>query len=134
MREAMGSSWLLYIAFTIIFLFVFFIAFVMNYASAYRAGNFIVTQIEACEGRMNECASSSFSTLSTEVKEKYHYTSEIEYRCENVGNRGVVYKVTLKVAFELPFLGQIGIYNVHTETKTIYDGMCDALNYITKTN
>ncbi len=50
MREALGGSLLLYLIIPIIVLFIFFIAFIMNYASAYRAANYVVTQIENCQG------------------------------------------------------------------------------------
>ena len=55
MREAIGSSWLIYLVIIFIMIYVFFIAFIMNYASAYRAANYVVTQIENCQGKMNDC-------------------------------------------------------------------------------
>ena len=55
MREAIGSSWMIYMVMTFIMVYVFFISFIMNYAAAYRAANYVVTQIENCQGRMNEC-------------------------------------------------------------------------------
>ena len=56
MREAVGGSLLMYLIIPIIIIFIVFIGFIMRYASAYRAANFIVTQIESCQG-YSDCAS-----------------------------------------------------------------------------
>lgn len=118
MREAMGSSMLLYLIIPVIILFVVFIAFIMNYSSAYRAVNDIVAQIEASSG--DGCSIATSEEVRDRIREKYYYTESPT--CTSASNgRGTVYTVSLKVDFELPILGKIGVYDVKAETKTIYD-------------
>lgn len=121
MREAVGSSILLYLMIPIIILLIFFISFIMNYSSAYRAVNDIIAQIEAGGG--GGCGIATSSQTKSYVKDKYYYMDTISCGCTS-NSRGSVYDVTLKVNFELPIFGKIGVYDVKSETKTIYDVFC----------
>ncbi len=126
MREAVGGSMLMYIIIPIIFLFVVFIAFIMNYASAYRASNYLITQIETCEANIDNCNSLPHGKESMEenIRTKYYYRNGVSYSCTN-NAKGSVYKVTLNVNFELPLIGKIGVYKVYSESKTIYNVNCE---------
>lgn len=124
MREAVGGSMLMYIIIPIIFLFVVFIAFIMNYASAYRASNYLITQIETCEANISDCGEiKGKATLEENIKNKYYYHNGVIYSCTD-NSKGSVYRVTLNVDFELPLIGKIGVYRINSESKTIYGISC----------
>lgn len=118
MREAIGGSMLMYFIIPFIFLFVVFIAFVMNYASAYRSANFAVSQIETCNGVFNGCGHFDFDNLVNKLKAKYHYGDSVDISCTENGV-GTVYNVTLHVSFDMPFVGRVGVYDVKSETRTL---------------
>lgn len=122
MRESIGSAWLIYLVLTFILIYVFFIAFIMNYASAYRAANYVVTQIENCQGRMDNCNGKNMAAITKEVANKYHYRSPnnrlIACYVEN-GNGSYVFRVNLPVAFDVPLFGNVRWVSVRAETKSI---------------
>ena len=123
MREAVGGSLLLYLIIPIIVLIIVFIGFIMNYASAYRAANYAVSQIESCDAAMGNCDHSSMEKVQEDVKNKYSYMGDIRVCCyEN--SRGSVYRATLDVEFELPLVGKFSPFSVKSETKTIYGVSC----------
>ena len=132
MREAIGGSWILYIAVIFIMTYVFFIGFVMNYASAYRAANYVISQIENCQGQMDNCGSVTMETITSDIKKKYKYITPkrnpnpegiLTATCKVNGN-GVVYKIELPVEFDLPLLGGLRWMTVRAETKTIQNRSC----------
>ncbi len=123
MREAMGGSMLYYIIIPILFLFITFMAFIMIYASTYRASNYIISQIETCDGSLADgaCAHNSIEKMVAYVRSNYHYTRNIDY-CYITNKKGTMFKVTLYVAFDIPFLGDdLLAFPVGTETKTLYN-------------
>ena len=119
MREAIGSSWLIYLVIVFLLVYIFFISFVMNYASAYRAANYIVTQIESCQG-YSDCKSNYDPKV---VSNKYHYKGPIDVTCKEVtGVKGlVVYDVKLEVEFDVPMIGRLPAFNVKAETKSMHN-------------
>ena len=123
MREAVGGSMLMYIVIPIIILFIVFIAFIMKYASYYRASNYLITQIETCEANMNNCEHTSREKMENDIVNKYHYRDTVNYSCTD-NARGSVYSVALKINFDLPLIGKIGVYEIKSETKTIYNISC----------
>ena len=123
MREAVGGSLLLYLIIPIIILFIVFIGFIMRYASTYRAANYVITQIENCQGDM-KCA--DMVTISKTIKESYGYVDSKEIVspvCIKNG-AGVVYRVDLPVVFDLPLIGGARLISVKAETKTIQNRTC----------
>lgn len=134
MREAIGSSWLIYLAITFILIYVFFVGFVMNYASAYRAANYVVSQVENCQGQLNDCGGSSdiMKTVTETVRKNYGYLTP--NRAPNTQDRinpicikngsGVIYRVELPVEFDVPLLGGLRWITVKAETKTIQNATC----------
>ena len=121
MREAIGGAALINLIIPIIVLLIVFIGFIMNYASTYRAANYVVTQIESCQGLINGDGCSSFkdpSTMSKTLASEYHYHGELGLTCLPVGN-GSVYRVKLDVMFELPIFGKFNPLSVKAETKTL---------------
>lgn len=125
MREAMGGSLLYYIIIPIIFLFIVFIAFIMNYASAYRASNYVISQIETCDADVSHCnhLPDGLNTIGESIRKKYYYTGgfSIDSLCYVQNSKGTVYRVALPVYFDLPLIGRVGVYNVISESKTIYN-------------
>lgn len=123
MREGIGGSMLMYIIIPVVIMFIFFVAFVINYASAYRAANYVVTQIETCQGQMGNCNHADFESIKNVVKTRYHYLDRINYSCRD-NTRGSVWTVTLYVSMEIPIVGLVGVYKVSAETKTMYGTEC----------
>ena len=120
MREATGGSLLLYLIIPIIIIFIAFIGFIMNYASAYRSANYVVTQLETCHGNLDLCDHTSRDLIKEYIKNKYHYLDDVDISCNN-NSKGKVCQVALKVSFEFPIIGGVNIYTVKAETKTMYD-------------
>ncbi len=125
MREAIGGSLLYFIVIPLIFIFVVFIAFIMNYASAYRASNYVVSQIETCDANLSSsgsCGHNDLNSIKEYIRATYHYsnTDKINF-CYIQNNKGTIYRVSLGVYFDLPLIGTIGVYNVVSESKTIYN-------------
>ncbi len=126
MREAVGGSLLLYLIIPIIVIFIVFIGFIMNYASAYRAANYVITQIENCQGQMSNCK--TMSKITEEVREKYIYKTRnnetimpcvVDNGTDASGRKAYVFRVSLPVSFDLPMFGEIRWMYVKAETKTI---------------
>ena len=110
MREALGGGMLMYLIIPIIFLFVAFIGFIMNYASIYRAGNYIITQIEMCDGNIEDCGNNfSKDIMENRVRSQYGYHGPITYYCRS-NLKGAVYSVRLGITMELPLIGKVVIY------------------------
>ena len=134
MREAIGSSWLFYLLIIFLLIYVFFMAFVMNYASAYRAANYVVTQIEVCQAENNvDCEGKDVDALREAIRVKYHYVDSktsggMSICCIDNGN-GSVYRVTLPIDFDVPFIGGISALKVKAETKTINNKTCRASGF-----
>ncbi len=128
MREAIGSSLTLYLFIPIIILIIFFVSFIINYASAYRAANYVVSEIENCQGMMNDCGSTDkLHEITEKVAKEYNYLTpgrtNIVPTCIQNGS-GAVFRVQLPVNFELPIFGSITAINVKAETKTIPNTTC----------
>lgn len=131
MREAIGGSWIYYLVVTFLLIYVFFMSFVMNYASTYRAANYVVTQIETCQAQNNNCGGNDLDTIKTAIWQKYRYKvpdgREMSLSCIDNGS-GSVYRISLPVAFEVPIIGTIDWITVKAETKTIQNISCSSGN------
>ncbi len=126
MREAVGGSLLLYLIIPIIILFICFIGFIMNYASAYRSANYIVTQIENCQGRINNCGEiDEVSDLFDHIRTNYGYIKPNNFSetdltpCYFKSGNSYVFRVSLPVSFDLPIAGTVNFMYVKAETKSI---------------
>lgn len=135
MREAIGSSWLFYLVITFLLIYVFFMSFIMNYASAYRAANYFVTQIETCQALNDDCGGNNYDNIMNSIREKYHYVKprnrDVKVCCINNGKNSV-YRVELPVAFDVPFLGTVNWIKVKAETKTIQNISCSESSWDNK--
>lgn len=130
MREAVGGSLLLYLVIPIIIIFILFIGFIMNYAAAYRAANYVVTQIENCQGQMSNCGSLNADwkdTLYQTIKSKYSYIEPNQSSISpcyivngvNGSSSSYVFRIELPISFEIPLIGVLKPMVVKAETKSI---------------
>lgn len=122
MREAIGGSLMIYLIIPIIVLLIFFVAFIMNYASAYRAANYVVTQLENCQGQVGNCNGIDMQTITEKVISEYKYIPAGRRPispCYFESGNGYIFRVTLPVSFELPLVGNFNPIEVKSETKTI---------------
>ena len=125
MREAVGGSLLLYLIIPIIILFICFIGFIMNYASAYRSANYIVSQIENCQGQFNDCAGMDMDQVFDDIQQKYSYVIPKKVSrndlipCYFKNGINTVFRVSLPVSFDLPIAGTVNFMYVKAETKSI---------------
>ena len=137
MREAIGGSLLLYLILPIIFFFIVLIAFIMNYASAYRAANYAITEIENCQGQVGDCRGVDLTTITKEIRSKYNYITGNNDNdnidaCYFSNGKGYVFRVQLPVSFELPLFGGMNAAMVKAETKTILNVPTSALRQFRK--
>ena len=121
MREAIGGSLLFYLIIPILVILIVFVGFIMRYASAYRAANYIITQIESCQGYLDGSCSTyeSDDKIKQVLRNKYGYAGSMEKTCLPNGNNSSVYRVVLYVEFDFPLIGEFSPFNVKAETKTL---------------
>ena len=128
MKDAIGSSVLLSIILAFLAIFIIFIAFIMNYAMAFRASNYVVTMIERSEGNVKIGSTRDNAhddTLYGALKARLYYNDYLKISCEE-NNNGAVYTVTTSLGFKLPLFDiNIPIY-INNETKTLYNVECNS--------
>ena len=131
MKDAVGSSILLTIILAFLAIFIIFIAFIMNYATAYRASNYVVTMLERTEGNIDigtkNNSKAGDDDLTGYLKQRL-YHGDLFLVC-NDNQNGAVFKVTTMIQFDLPLIDvHLPIY-INNETKTIYDVYCKDTKY-----
>lgn len=119
MREAIGGTWLLYFFLIFIFVFVAFIAVIMNYASAYRTNNYIISTVENLEGNVD------WNNVKLNIKNRFNYDGDIKFCCNKNISSGVVYRVSTYVKFDIPMLGVDLKIPITTDSMTISKGTCN---------
>lgn len=126
MKDAIGSSVLFYVILIFLAIFIIFIAFIMQYATAFRASNYVVTMLERTEGDIDLVNSSNTvgdKSLVGYLEERLYY-GDLNVGCSENSN-GAIYKVTTRIQFKLPlFEVNLPIY-INNETKTIYNVKCN---------
>jgi hypothetical protein len=126
MREATGGTLLLQLVITILAVFVFFIASVMQFSRVYRIKGTIVDAIERAEGGITD------NKELEAVMKKAGYSGPYELCKFDKESRGVYYTLTIYARFTLlPRFASLSV-PVKGETRTIdtgifYDGNQDAL-------
>ena len=117
MREATGGTLLLQLVITILAVFVFFIASVMQFSRVYRIKGTIVDAIERAEGGIT-----NHEELEI-VMRKAGYAGPYELCKFEKDNRGVYYKLTIYARFTLlPRFASLAV-PVKGETRTIDTGV-----------
>lgn len=122
MREVIGGTWLLYFFFALIFIYVAFIAVIMNYASAYRTNNYIISTLENVEGNAN------WDSIKSNVRNKYNYVGDIGYCCMT-NNKGVVYRIKTYINFDIPMITADIKIPITNDSLTVYNGVCEPNDY-----
>ena len=145
MRESIGGTWLFGIVVVFIVLFTSFLAISVNYSKAFRVKNFIVDAIEKYEGHGNDtqqiienynkqigygvgnsCSGrgSGFGKIirsnGTETS-RYCVECHESFASEKNGNRmpKTYYTVTVFFKLDLPIIGNLFVFPVTGQTKTI---------------
>ena len=117
MREAVGGSLLFYIMIGFIFIYIVFIAVIMNYAATYRASNYVITALEESEGEVNR------TTLIESLQDRNYYNG-LSITCSENSNGDAVYRVTTYVNFDVPLIDAHLRLAINNETKAIYGEPC----------
>ena len=117
MREAVGGSLLFYIMIGFIFIYIVFIAVIMNYAATYRASNYVITALEESEGEVNR------TTLIESLQDRNYY-NDLSITCSENSNGDAVYRVTTYVNFDVPLIDAHLRLAINNETKAIYGEPC----------
>lgn len=125
MREAVGGSMLFYIILIFIFIYIVFIAVIMNYAATFRASNYVLTTLEETEGQvvLGTKGTTDTSTLYGKLR-TMNYHNDLKVSCSENSN-GAVYKITTVVQFDLPLIDVSLPLYINNETKTIYGVECN---------
>ena len=117
MRESIGGTMLFWIVLFFLSIFIFFLAFVMKYAYAYRIKNSIINYIEREEGIESV---EDFRNKLTELGYSEKSPCSI---CKNTSGRGVYYSVTLNADLEIPIVYVKVPVFITGETRTIKTGL-----------
>lgn len=117
MREAVGGSLLFYIMIGFIFIYIVFIAVIMNYAATYRASNYVITALEESEGEVNR------TTLIESLQDRNYY-NDLSITCSENSNGDAIYRVTTYVNFDVPLIDAHLRLAINNETKAIYGEPC----------
>ena len=117
MREAVGGSLLFYIMIGFIFIYIVFIAVIMNFAATYRASNDVITALEESEGEVNR------TTLIESLQDRNYY-NDLSITCSENSNGDAIYRVTTYVNFDVPLIDAHLRLAINNETKAIYGEPC----------
>ena len=115
MREAVGGALLLYLIIPIFIIIIFFVSFIMKYASAYRAANYVVSRIEVCQAD-GQCENEG--AINSVLASQYGYVNGYDDVCIPSGDKSY-HRVTLYVGFDLPIVEYINVFRVTAETKSL---------------
>ena len=102
MREAIGGTILLYIVLIFLFVYIAFMAIVINYGRVFRSKNSVVTYIEQYEGFTEETK----TVIENQVIAKQGYDGPI-CACYNMApNNNKYYSIKLVVEFTMPLVSR----------------------------
>ena len=137
MRESIGGAWLMYIFIVFLFVIVFLLCFAMQYLSAYRESNAIVSCLEEREGNRGgkdkpacvpKCSSTSEnscrSTDNSHSSFNYYGTIDLSCTMSRYGGKGANYDVVTYVKFTIPLLGIDVKIPIKNTSRTIYGVDC----------
>ena len=111
MREAIGGTYLYYIFIVFIIIIVGFLAVLLNYMSAYRASNHIITVLEQSEGVFP-------ADLDKQLGESFSYYNDFSH-CYVKTERGYVIRIVTFMKITIPLVDMSMRIPVKNETKTI---------------
>ena len=100
MREAIGGTILLYIVLIFLFVYIAFMAIVINYGRVFRSKNAVVSYIEQYEGMTDKTK----EVIDKQVVAKQGYNGPVCI-CYNIApNKNKYYTVKLIVEFSMPLV------------------------------
>ncbi len=99
MREAIGGTLLMYIIIFFLFIYIAFMAIVINYGRVFRVKNALVSYIETNEG-YDENAKDGL----TKTARSMGYVGSVRGCYEITNNNNYYYSIKLSVSFQLPLL------------------------------
>lgn len=113
MREAVGGLWLYYIFVVMIMFIVSFLAIMLNYMSAYRANNHLISVLEQSEGIMP-------SGIEEKLNASFNYHSDFKacYMTQANG-KGFIIRISTFMAIKIPLVDIDLKVPVKNETRTI---------------
>lgn len=113
MREAIGGLWLYYIFVVMIMFIVSFLAVMLNYMSAYRANNHLISVLEQSEGIMPV-------GIEKKLNASFNYANDFNscYMVQPNG-KGFIIRVATFMAIRIPLVNIDLKVPVKNETRTI---------------
>ena len=125
MKDGDGSSILFYIILGFIGIFIVFIAVIMNYASAYRTNNYVVTLIEQYEGyKFGSSGDKTTDNTIVGYLKRNNYYNKVKVSCTEINNINAVYSVETYVNFYIPLIDVGFPIPIKNDTKTLYNVNC----------
>lgn len=102
MREAIGGTILLYIVLIFLFVYIAFMAIVINYGRVFRSKNSVVTYIEQYEG----LSDNTIDVINSNVIVKQGYNGPICVCYNMAPNNNKYYNIKLVVEFTMPLVSR----------------------------
>ena len=125
MRESVGATALFYIFAVFLIIIAFIIGFTINYMSAYRANNFLISELEQHDGGFRSELRDS-AQLNQYVSENYGYNLHVEgvdFQVLPVSGSafkgGSIVRVYTYMNFKVPLIAVKIPVKVRGETRTI---------------
>lgn len=152
MRESVGGTWLFGLVITFMLLFVAYLTVMINYSTAFKNKNEVVSIIEKYEG-LSSGDTNSISIINNYLKNSgYNATGKCDeewygatsldssanliekadnaYYCVKYNSTGKqigYFDVKLFLKFDLPVFGQIGRFKINGQTIKIHNAQCKGL-------
>lgn len=117
MRESIGGTMLFWIVLFFLSIFIFFLAFVMKYAYAYRIKNNVINYIERNEGLDSEA---EFRAVLSKLGYSEQSPAVV---CANITSKGIYYSVQLHADLVIPVIYVSVPVTITGETRTIKTGV-----------
>ena len=113
MREAIGGAWLYYIFVVMIMFIVSFLAIFLNYMTAYRANNHLISVLEQSEGIMP-------AGIEQKLNASFNYNSHFKTCYMTQGNgKGFIIRIATFMPVKIPLVDINLDIPVKNETRTI---------------
>ncbi len=124
MREAIGGSWLMYIFIVFLFTIILLLVFAINYLSAYRLNDEIVSCIEQKEGYTNECKTVAETSKNYTANNRAPEVTCTEGHYTGLSSNGSVYDVKTFITFNFPLLNIKINIPLRNKSRSIYGVSC----------
>lgn len=134
MKEAFGSTFMIYILLIFLAVYITFVAVALNYAKAFRVKNSVIDIIEQNEGVDLEDNSGTIGKINARLRDYSYNVNGINgdsytgYKCYELGYcikeqsddiKGNYYKVITFVKLEIPFMNLGFTIPIRGETRVI---------------